>query len=217
MPLSKYVWRGITLTDGPVLQPSYTFAAKGVGVNIWQNVDLDDANGTPGQVSEHDYTLSCEFTAGKATVSLGVLYYSFPASAGDPTTEIVAGASFDVAASPSVVLYQDVDSLHGLYATLGASHGISLGAASEQTLDLGLTLGFGTEKHNVQYGAGVAKSTFTDVVFTVSSTFKLDESFSVTPSLVAAAALDKEIGDALVADGQETSHAVFGVTLSYAF
>ncbi len=216
-PLSKYVWRGIPLTDGPVLQLSYTLAAKGVGFNIWQNVDLDDANGSPGLVTEHDYTLSCEFTAGKATVSLGVLYYSFPFTSGDPTTEIIAGASFDVAASPSVVLYQDVESLHGLYATLGASHGISLGRPSEQTLDLGLTVGFGTDKHNSQYGAGVAKSAFTDILFTVSSTFKVDESFSITPSVVVAAALDTDIADALDAAGQETSHVAFGVTLSYAF
>ena len=216
-PFTEYVWRGMPLTDGPVLQSSYTFSAKNVSFNIWQNVDLDNSNGVPGAVSEHDYTLGYEFTAGNATVSLGLLCYTFP-GLGDPTTEIIVGASFDVPGEPSITLYQDVDNLEGLYASIGAGHSFALQSLDEQTIDLSLAVGYGTDKHNVQYGdKSVDKAALTDILLTVSSTFKLDESFGITPSLAFASVVDPDIVDALDADGQDTSYVVLGVTLSYGF
>jgi hypothetical protein len=215
-PFTEYVWRGMPLTDGPVLQSSYTLAAKGVSFNIWENVDLDNAKGVPGAVTEHDYMLGYDLTAGKATVSLGLLYYTFP-DLGDPTTEIVVGASFDVPGKPSITLYRDVDDLEGLYASIGAGHSFALQSIDEQTIDLSLAVGYGTDKHNVQYGATVDKSALTDILVTVSSTFQFDESFGVTPSLVFASVIDPDIVDAFDADGKDTSYVVLGVTLSFGF
>ncbi len=214
-PFTEYVWRGIPLTDGPVLQSSYTLSAKGLSFNIWQNVDLDNANGVPGAVTEHDYTLGYEFAAGNATVSLGLLYYTFP-GLGDPTTEIIVGASFDVPGKPSITLYRDVDDLDGLYASIGAGHSFTLGDG-EQAIDLSLAVGYGTDKHNSYYGAGVDRAALTDVLVTVSSTFKFDESFGITPSLVFASVIDPDIVDTYNANGTDTSRVVFGFTLSYGF
>ena len=52
---SKYVWRGILVTDDPVLQPSITFAFKGFSLNIWANMDLTDVNDNDGEVKGSDF------------------------------------------------------------------------------------------------------------------------------------------------------------------
>ena len=224
-PFSQYIWRGIPLTDGPVLQSSYTFSGAGVGFNVWQNVDLDNANQATGEVTENDYAFSYDFEAGKAAVSLGVLYYTF--NPGDPTTEIVLGATFDVPGSPSVTLYQDVDDYEGLYVAIGAGYGFPLGAGREQTLDLGVVIGFGSDKHNDYYSYAdeavpandvpVEKAALTDILFTVSTTFELDESLSVTPSIAFASVLDSAIVDAFDAANMNASNLILGVTLAFGF
>lgn len=78
-----------------------------------------------------------------------------------------------------------------------------------------LVVGFGTDKHNAYYE--VEESGLTDILLTVSSTFKLDESFSVTPFLALASIIDQEIADAFDAAGKEPNNMVLGVTLSYGF
>ena len=210
-PVTTYVWRGIPLTDGPALQLGYTLEAAGVSFNVWENVDLDNANGRTGEVTEHDYTLGATFKAGKHDVSLALLYYTFPGS-GDPTTELVAGVTFDAPWKPSVTLYQDLDDYKGLYVSAGATAGVELGA---RMLDLSFAVGYGTAAHNAYYG--VDKACLTDVLLTASSTFEFGEAFSITPALSFASVLDGEIVDAFKAKNLDAGRAVFGVTLAYIF
>lgn len=39
---SAYVWRGITLNDGLVAQPSMDVSVGGFNFNVWGNFDIDD-------------------------------------------------------------------------------------------------------------------------------------------------------------------------------
>lgn len=77
---SAYIWRGITLNDGLVVQPSLDVAAGNFGVNVWGNVDIDDYDNTldQGEFSEVDITLTYSVSAGPAGIKGGYIEYLFP-------------------------------------------------------------------------------------------------------------------------------------------
>jgi hypothetical protein len=149
---TAYVWRGLALTDGPVIQPGVTVGYAGASFNLWANGDLDDVNGTEGRINEIDYTLDYAFTAGRATYSLGLIRYTFPNTAFDETLELYAGAGFAVAGSPSIKLFRDVEAVDGLYGSVGVSHGVPLSA--DHSLDIGVTLAFASAEYATAYYAG---------------------------------------------------------------
>lgn len=213
---SKYVWRGITFTDGPVLQPGASAEVSGFTLGIWGNMDLDDANSLSGRFNEVDYTLDYAFAAGdKATVSVGAILYDFPNTTSAATTELYAKVGFSAPGDPSVAIYKDVDEVDGLYVSLAGGYGVPIGG--ERTLDLGLSLGFGDSDHNAFY-YNVAGSALTDVLFTVGTTFDLaGGKASVTPSLAIAALIDGGIADAFDLAGKDTSSVVAGVSVSCKF
>jgi len=213
---SKYVWRGITVTDGLVLQPSAGVEVSGLTAGIWANMDIDDVNGLSGKFNEVDYTVDYTFSLGeKASVSVGAILYDFPNTTFDATAELYAGVGFGVPGDPSVTIYKDIDEVEGLYASFAGGYGIPLPGG--RTLDLGLALGFGDADHNAGY-YGVASSGLTDALLTIGSTFEFAEGkFSITPSVALATTVDSDIGDAFDAAGMDTTNVVVGVTLSASF
>jgi hypothetical protein len=46
--LSHYVWRGVRLSDGVVLQPSAGVETHGFGVNVWWNFAASSSSPAPG-------------------------------------------------------------------------------------------------------------------------------------------------------------------------
>jgi len=213
---SKYVWRGIGVTGGPVLQPSAGAEVSGLTLGVWGNMDLDDVNGLSGQFNEVDYTVDYTFPLGeKASVSVGGILYDFPNTPFYATAELYAGVGFDVPGDPSVTIYRDVDEVEGLYASFACGYGMTIGG--ERMLDLGLSIGFGDSDHNAGY-YGVASSGFTDLLLTVGSTFgSANGKMSVTPSLAISTALDGDIADALDLAGKDPSNVVLGVSVSASF
>jgi uncharacterized protein (TIGR02001 family) len=209
---SRYVWRGILLTDGAVLQPGITFGAEGASVNVWGSMDLADANGMAGEFNEVDYTLDYSFAAGeRASVSVGAIAYTFPNTAFESTTELYAGASFDVPGSPSITLYRDVDLIEGLYVSLGGAHSFG-----ESGVKVGFTLGVGDADHNAGCYGG-ADAGLSDLTLGVTYAFPgLPENQSVSLAAMVTS-LAGDPGDVTDAAGGDTSNFVAGVTYSVSF
>lgn len=136
--LSKYVWRGYELSKNSlVIQPSLTAAYKGIGVNLWGNLDTDqnmNLYGTEGaNWNETDMTISYDNAVGMINYSLGYIYYGLDGA--DDTQELYGSFAFDTILAPSLTIYRDISSFPGWYTTLAVSHTFEL---SEQTsLDLG--------------------------------------------------------------------------------
>jgi uncharacterized protein (TIGR02001 family) len=212
---SKYVWRGLVLTDDPVLQPSLTVDYKSLNLNVWGNTDLTDVNGTPGEINELDYTLSYSFAVNKVNLDLGVIQYTFPHTDFEPTTEIYGSAGLDMLLSPAVSIYYDVDEVNGLYGTLGISHSFSLGEVYKgitPSLDLSGSIGYGSSNYNEGY-FGVHSSGLVDLLMTATLSVPIDEHLSVGPFVSFSQVLDSDLKDAVDKD-----HATFfGGTLSLAF
>jgi len=211
---SKYVWRGLILTDDPVLQPSLTVGYKGLGLNVWANTDLTDANGTPGEVNELDYTLDYSFSVKKVDFSVGVIQYTFPHTGFEPTTEIFGTAAMDILLAPTVKIYWDTDEVGGVYGTVGISHSFPLGEVRgiSPGLDLSGSIGYATSGWNEGY-YGVKSSGFVDLLLTAGVPIPIDGHLSITPYIGFSQVIDSKLKDA-VADDNAT---IFGATLSLAF
>ena len=122
----QYVWRGLVLTDGPVIQTSATAGYRGVHLNIFTNTDLDSANPRRGKFSDLDYEIGYDREIETATLSGGVIRYTFPNTPIESTTELYGGARFAVPLHPSVKVFADVGAIDGAYVTFDVAHSFAM-------------------------------------------------------------------------------------------
>jgi len=191
--VSRYVWRGIVLTDDPSLQPGFTAEWRGLSFNFWGNMDLGDANDNEGEFTEADFTVAYGLELGKLELSAGVLHYNFPnvGTEEDDTTEVYATAALDVPGSPSIGVWVDINETDGTYASLGLSHELPL--PREMTLALAFNLGIGSPNNNEAYCGGVNETAFTDVALSATVSRDLSESVGVSASVTWTALLDDDV------------------------
>lgn len=164
---SKFLWRGLRLTDGWCFQPSATVAAKGLSLNVWGNMDLQSLNegdhrllkenplatgcpsGLRGLMSEIDITASYSGDLSSIGFDLGMIAYILPyTSESNPsTTELFGSLSFpEVPLAPRVALYADVDETRkyagtGVYLELTAEHSFGLTGTRLESIDLSARMG----------------------------------------------------------------------------
>lgn len=192
----KYVWRGQHLVDDWVFQPGVSVGYGGLTASFWGNMDLTNENTANGEFSEID--LSLDYSASIPGIdilgySVGFIHYDFPVrGSADDTSELYAGLSLDVPASPSVTLYYDVDEVkEGTYISFGVGHSFEdvfeLGADTPVGVDLGASLGWANSDYNKVYwgakpdGSAIGGAT-NDLVLTLAFPFQL-AGFDVTASL----------------------------------
>lgn len=145
--VSAYVWRGLTLNDGFVLQPSANIDHPvGIGFNVWGNFDLEswDADGDgvnevkSGEMSEVDLTLYYAIPVEQVDLDIGLISYLFPAGA-EGTREAYLSVGKDLgllrwvsAAIPTEILEDfgwgifvayDFDEVDDYYSSLSLSYG----------------------------------------------------------------------------------------------
>jgi hypothetical protein len=75
---SHYVWRGISLSRGAVVNPSLTFAHGDWSLNAWTNLDRDLHQARA--LNEVDWTLGWSRTVLGFEIAPSVLYYTYPTS-----------------------------------------------------------------------------------------------------------------------------------------
>jgi hypothetical protein len=159
---TKYIWRGQNIDDKSVFQPAVSVSAYGFTGSIWGNMDMTNKSLTApdnaGEFSEFDFTLDYSGTMPDANwlgFSVGTIYYRFPNTVFEPTTEIYGGLSLPkVPLSPYFKWYRDVDEINGSYFQFGIGHTIEkIYVVNEKCycgLQLGVSLGWG----NVAYDKG---------------------------------------------------------------
>lgn len=179
---SKYVWRGLTLSDDVVNQGSATASYKGFSFNLWYNLDATDQNEQEGEVSEIDFTLSY---AGQINETIayetGVIYYEFPNDA-DETAEVFLGFSFDTFLNPSITVYYDFIEADGFYADLGIGHAFSI--TESISLELGANLGIMDDGQSSTYlGENTDGTNVSNITFSAALPIELNETFTLTPAV----------------------------------
>ena len=211
---SKYVWRGQNVTDDWSFQPGVSATYGGLTAGIWGSLDMTDENGESGEFIEYDWYLDY---SGQITetvgYSVGAIYYYFPG--GDPTTELYAGVSLDVVASPSLTLYYDIEEVDGMYVALGLGHTFEEIENLPFDIDLSASLGWGDSSYNDAYWSTPTVnvgSELNDLTLTAAFPFAVGP-VTVTPSVHYVALLGSDISD--VADDDSLFYA--GVGLAYGF
>lgn len=139
---SAYVWRGVTLNDGLVLQPSLILAKSGVEIFFWGNINIDDYDGTleTDEFSEIDIDVSYGRELIGLNVRLGVVQYTYPnggsmistngtAETQSGTAEVYASISREIGAGISLRLdaYYDFDEVKDGYGKLTIQHADTVG------------------------------------------------------------------------------------------
>lgn len=133
---SAYVWRGITLTDGPLLQPAVRISHQsGVSLDLWGNVDLDDDNDLAGEIGEVRITVDYGHRFGALELGGGLTEYLYPNTPYPGTREVYVRSAFHAAVTPKLELFYDFDEIQGLYARISLAWQRPLGANWRSTLE----------------------------------------------------------------------------------
>lgn len=195
---SKYVWRGIDVTEDPVFQPSVTVGYEGLSMNVWANIDTTDTNDFEWQALEIDYTLDYSFSYEMLNFSVGGIHYQFPQAHVFDTTEVYAGVGLDVLTAPTLTVYQDLDEHDGTYVVLAFSHSFAdVWQPAENvsmSVDLATSFAWGSEKHNEFYYAPGVGSGFADGTVSVGLPFQIGEKVTLTPAASYAWFFDDDLG-----------------------
>jgi uncharacterized protein Gcw-chp len=178
---SSYVWRGLSLTNKPVMQPavwaSIPAGSASITLGLWSTIDLgkyddlsDDISESGGSSSfnlaEYDPYAEVSFSAGKVTLTGGGTAYIYPNDPGPNggftkdlnTVEIYGKAALDATLSPFVNIYYDVDKVNGAYIEGGVSH--SFPASEKVSIDLGATAGFSAGQGSDPDALGLPQAEF---------------------------------------------------------
>ncbi len=210
---SKYVWRGQIATPDPVLQPSLELGVMGLSVGVWSNVDLTDVNNRKTSLLETDYTVGYALSLPLVSLGAGFIYYDYPTSVANSTSEVYVNAEANVLLSPHAAIYHDVDQVKGTYVSVGGAY--DYGLAETVALRLGADLGYGSEGYQTGY-FGVAKAGASDLLISASLPWHGLPFVTIEPHVSWATLL----GDAKTATkdaGKDTDTVFVGVTASVNF
>lgn len=178
---SAYIWRGITLNDGLVAQPSLDVASGGFGVNVWANYDLSDYDGTleKYEFSEVDFTLSYSHSLGPVDLTGGVIEYLYPTTdkgGAEATQEVYLGASikpFDKLEGFTIGTtgYYDYDQVDSYY--ISPNIGYSLDFCEGFSMDMGASCGIVGDKYSERVSGGT-KAGFNEYTLTLGTAYTID-------------------------------------------
>jgi len=216
---SAYVWRGVTLNDGFVLQPSIDVSHNGFAINVWGNYDVDDYDGTldDNKFSEIDLTGSYTFKLGPVDTSVGIIHYVYPHTDVTPegadlnTTEVFAGFGYDLGSgfAVSTKIYYDFDLVDDFYITAGLGYTYSIN--DKTTLGLSGLIGYAGENFAEAYGG--TDSGFFNYQLTASMKYMVTEAFGVGANINLADSMDDDV----LPDGRAETNVFGGISLTYTF
>ncbi len=215
---SKYVWRGQNVVDDWVLQPGVSAGYKGFTGSIWGNVDLTGELVDDWEVSEVDYAVDySNVFPGQETFaySVGAIYYDFPNTGWNATSEVYGGLSADVPFSPAVKWFYDFDEADGSYIQFSIGHTIEKIASWTEKdycgLSLGASVGYATDNYNDFY-FGVDDGAINDLTFSVGVPFCFG-SLTIKPSIGYSVMIDGDIREAT----DKSDNLWCGVGAAYSF
>jgi len=215
---SKYVWRGQNVVDDWVMQPSASIGYKGFTGSIWANSDITGDVVDDWEINEVDYAIDySNKIPGQETFgfSAGFIYYDFPNTAFEATTEFYAGLSAEVFLSPAVKWFYDFDEAEGSYIQLSVGHTMekvaSWGETTSCDLVLGASVGYATDGYD-DYYFGVDDSALNDVTLSAGVPFSFG-SLTIKPSIAYSMMIDDDVRTAT----GKSDNFWGGVGLAYSF
>jgi hypothetical protein len=205
---SRYVWRGQTLSEGFVAQPTVAMTLGGFSANLWSNIDLDndEADDDGIVMNETDLTLNYTMPVGPVSLTGGFIHYDFEGDAGD-TQEIYLTGSLAVLLNPSLSLYYDIDEGQGGFAVLAVSQAFPVGPIS---LTAGGSIGFNLGDKAM--GLNAAGEDFTGLYYgevSLATSIPIFAHVSIDPRIAYSTALGSDGEDAIAAISADGKKSIF--------
>jgi hypothetical protein len=202
---SKYIWRGQNVNNSSVLQPTISASAYDFTGSIWGNIDLTNKSATAPdnawEFSEYDWTLDYTNTIPGIdwlSGSIGTIYYQFPNTHFNSTTEIYGGLSLPtIPLTPLFKWYRDVDEIKGSYFQFGIGHTLEKIYVVNEKCYCGLQLGASYGWANSAYNSGyfsVDGGHSNDLTLTAGLPFCVD-TWTIKPSINYSTLLSDKIRD----------------------
>ena len=214
---SAYVWRGQTLNDGLVIQPSLDITKGGFGLNIWGNFDVDDYGDRreSGEFSEVDLTASYVFNLNTADLAVGYIEYLYPytgRSDTQGTREIYGslGLPLPIGFSMALDAYYDFDEINDIYINLGFDYEYNF--SQQLSAGAGVSIAYAGDEYCADGSAGLY-----DYNFTIFMNFALDEALSTSAFIKYTDSMDDDNLADIDQGGALDVNIYGGVGISYAF
>ncbi|QHI68560.1 TorF family putative porin [Tichowtungia aerotolerans] len=194
---SAYVFRGVTLNNGLVMQPGLEasgFAVPeeygSVAVGIWGNYDInnirDNTGKETGDFSRIDYYVSYSLPVDAMDVSVGYIEYTYPnGGTSDKELNLTLGSALGT---------------NGLYASFGINYGV--GGEIDDTWYIQPALSYETDISDALFAsAGVSvgyvvdgdTTGFNDATASLGLDYALNDNWSVSAGLTYIAQLDEAV------------------------
>lgn len=185
---SRYVWRGLALSQGAVVQPSFWVSWRDYTFSVWSNGALRGGRGLgANRFNEVDVTLSRSLQWKKWTVEPGFQWYLYPHSGSGAPTGVATGEaslrlSRNVGGSTFYTEHAlDVIRYGGAYfALIGVSREHAFRKRLSGTASLGF--GFGSSRFN-RVNIGARGAAFNVVMLDAALTYALGAGLSLRPHL----------------------------------
>lgn len=141
---SAYVFRGMALNDGLVIQPGLTTAIGSVEVGVWGNFDMENYDGalTKREFSEIDLSAAYSLPVDSLDLSVGYTEYAYTAGSVAADREIALTVGLDLPLAPSVGLFYGFGGAieKSIYVEFGLEH--ELAVTDELGLGVSAALGY---------------------------------------------------------------------------
>lgn len=193
--VSQYVWRGIELSEGPVLQPSMWFSLHGVTLTVWGNFVLNN-EANQGQLNEVDFNLGYVYQHKNFFVGSLFLFYLYPNQDSPATGEGSVVLGFQKGPF-KIFTIQLVD----IIASPGAYFGLAGGSFEKELLSqlsIKTALGFGWangEFNEVYFGVPEAKANV--FAWTLDLNWYFKDPFYMRPHMKLTSLLSSELRDSV--------------------
>jgi hypothetical protein len=189
---SKYVWRGIVLTDGAVFQPVAWISLGNLSLSLFTNINVDKGD-KPSNLDEVDAQLNYGFEFGKFRLEPGVQLYLFPLEGDGPNTaEGYLKLSYHHK-SLSIFTVNNIDFWNNIGSYYGEGGvGIDNKLAKYLIYSLSLKCSWSNAKFN-EANYNISKQTLNLVSLSQSLTYNVNPYFSVTPVLEIQSILDPDL------------------------
>jgi hypothetical protein len=189
---SRYIWHGLSFSDGAVSQNSIWISKWGLTGSIWSNYDFKIKADEP-RFNELDLGLDYEKAFSKLNMKTSILNYNYPDQPDIPSTaEVALDLSYDLAVlQPFVINTFDIKEYQGAYfGEFGFrwSHAVT----EKVSLDASTEVGWGSVKYNETY---IGQSGFALELASgeISATWNLTTSLYLRPHLLITTLIDRKI------------------------
>jgi len=212
---SAYVFRGVTLNDGFVMQPGAELSGfpidekyGALAVGIWANYDINDM-GSGQEFSEVDYYISYSLPVEIVDIGLTYTEYTYPgASGGDSDREVTLSLGKELGTNG---FYSSISFNYGLGGAIEGELYVLGGLSYETSLTEKLSASAGVTVGYLQDDDG--PSGFNDATASVGLGYALNDNWSLSGGLTYIAQLD----DAVLTDSEYDVNLVASVGLSCDF